>query len=201
MKLIEYDKIINVGDRTKQFEVIECPTRISKPHGWKEWFVKIKCDCGTVKSVRCGRWLKKDFQKCRGCQLIGANNYAWNGYGEINGQVFCKIRLNAKRLGILCTVSKKYLWELFLKQNRKCSLSGLDLKFRLNNSEQTASLDRIDSSKGYVDGNVQWIHKCINIMKNGFSEDDFLRFCKRVYEHNRNRIHGDIENFSNRRVV
>lgn len=34
-----------------------------------------------------------------------------------------------------------------------------------NSSLQTASLDRIDSSKGYTIDNVWWIHKQLNWMK------------------------------------
>ena len=44
----------------------------------------------------------------------------------------------------------------------------------------TASLDRIDSSKGYVKGNVQWVHKDINKMKTDFEQSIFIKLCKSV---------------------
>jgi len=76
---------------------------------------------------------------------------------------------------------------LFIKQNKKCALTGLDIKFGVRNDkitgtyeETTASLDRIDSSKGYVKGNIQWVHKDINIMKNDFNVDKFKKLCKMV---------------------
>ena len=47
-------------------------------------------------------------------------------------------------------------------------------------SSTTASLDRIDSSKGYVIGNVQWVHKDINIMKNKFDNQYFIDMCKKI---------------------
>lgn len=46
--------------------------------------------------------------------------------------------------------------------------------------EASASLDRIDSSKGYEQGNVQWVHKDINNMKQSFSQDKFIDWCKKV---------------------
>jgi hypothetical protein len=46
--------------------------------------------------------------------------------------------------------------------------------------QATASLDRIDSSKGYIEGNLQWLHKRINIMKGNMSEKEFLDFCESV---------------------
>lgn len=202
MKLIDYTKIIKIGDRNNNMEVIELPYRKPRPNGaFHEWYVRIKCDCGKVQNVQCIRWHRKEFASCRGCQLAGSNNYAWNGCGEINGQVFTRMRLDAERRKIKYSVSKEYLWNLFLKQERKCALTGLEIKFRFNNGEQTASLDRIDSSRGYVEGNLQWIHKVVNIMKNGYSQEDFIQFCKLIYEHNRNRIQGKTTNVSNRRRI
>jgi hypothetical protein len=47
----------------------------------------------------------------------------------------------------------------------------------------TASVDRIDSSKGYIKGNVQWVHKTINKMKWGYSQGEFIEFCEAVVKH------------------
>jgi hypothetical protein len=197
---IDYTKIIKVGDKNKNIVVIDIPFKNRRPNSeWAAWYVRIKCDCGKEQCIPCPNWVRKEYERCRSCQLIGSNNYAWNGYGEINGHIFCCIKESAKKRGLKYNVNKKYLWELFLEQNRKCALSGVPLQFTINKSELTASLDRIDGSIGYVKGNVRWVHKMVNIMKNGFNEKDFLRFCKLIYEYNRDRIQGEIENISNRR--
>lgn len=83
---------------------------------------------------------------------------------------------------------------MFLKQNRRCAISGLELTFDYlgnradwKHSETckiTASLDRIDSSKGYVEGNVQWVHKRINIMKNDVPQSEFIEWCRTVARNN-----------------
>jgi hypothetical protein len=49
----------------------------------------------------------------------------------------------------------------------------------------TASLDRIDSSKGYVIDNVQWLHRDINMMKQRFSQEYFINICKHIAENNK----------------
>lgn len=47
-----------------------------------------------------------------------------------------------------------------------------------------ASLDRIDNTKGYVAGNIQWVHKAINLMKLDLVQKDFINWCKKVAENN-----------------
>lgn len=39
------------------------------------------------------------------------------------------------------------------------------------------SLDRIDSSRGYEVGNVQWVTKYVNWAKNDLSQEDFINLC------------------------
>jgi hypothetical protein len=41
-------------------------------------------------------------------------------------------------------------------------------------------MDRINNKIGYVEGNIQWVHKHINMMKNSHSEEYFLEICKAV---------------------
>jgi hypothetical protein len=78
----------------------------------------------------------------------------------------------------------QHAWDLFLKQNKKCVLSGLPIEFKARRKgHNTASLDRINSNEGYVDGNVQWVHKDINWMKNTFSQQHFVDMCKKVADH------------------
>lgn len=43
-----------------------------------------------------------------------------------------------------------------------------------------ASLDRIDSSKGYTKDNVQLVAFIVNYMKNALSESEFLTICNGI---------------------
>ena len=76
---------------------------------------------------------------------------------------------------------------MFKKQNKLCIISGVPLSFgrRKHSSDTTASLDRIDSSKGYIEGNVQWVHKQINIMKNDMDDANFIKLCALITEYNK----------------
>ena len=87
------------------------------------------------------------------------------------------------------SLTTKYLWKLFEKQHNRCSLSGVSISLPISaydatHGNVTASLDRIDSNKGYVGGNVQWVHKDVNMMKQHFSQPRFIELCKLVSKNN-----------------
>lgn len=114
----------------------------------------------------------------------------WKGrrsHHTISGSFFNSIVNGARQRNIEIMITIDYIWSLFEKQNGKCALSGLSLRFNLsgeNRNTRTASLDRIDSSKGYIEGNVQWVHRQINKMKMDLDESEFIDFCKAVFIHN-----------------
>jgi hypothetical protein len=173
-------RIINlIGQKFGKLLVIEKAPVCKKRTNWK-----CKCDCGTEKIVESGH-LRHGRTKSCGCSWYsrGKDNISWKGHGEIPKSLYNRINSNAKRRGVPMELSLKELWELFLKQNRKCALSDLVLDFtygRNRHHKGTASLDRIDSSKGYVKGNVQWVHKDVNWMKQDYSNDYFLSMCQRI---------------------
>lgn len=143
------------------------------------------CDCGNESIVRSG--CLKGYTKSCGCLL-----YKRKKYFDINLTYYKSIQKNALSRDIKFDVSIDYIWNLFLKQDRKCALSGLELSFRnkifnkknISKIEQTASLDRIDSTKGYIEGNVQWVHKILNYMKLDLSDSDFIKWCKIINNNN-----------------
>lgn len=64
---------------------------------------------------------------------------------------------------------------LFVNQKQLCALSHLPLEMK-----STASLDRIDNARGYIKGNVQWVHKDINFMKQDLSQEEFIEYCQLI---------------------
>jgi hypothetical protein len=100
--------------------------------------------------------------------------------------VLNRYRGSAKKRGYDFDLTVEFIWQLFLRQNRRCALSGRELHFasrgRLQR-ESTASLDRIDSSRGYVQGNVQWLYKPLNKMKLIHSQEYFVAMCCAIADH------------------
>ena len=82
-------------------------------------------------------------------------------------------------------MSFDYLDNLWISQEGKCFYTKEKLWFARSKINGNASLDRIDSSLGYIEGNVKFVHKDVNIMKWDFSEERFLEVCEKIIK-NRN---------------
>jgi hypothetical protein len=75
------------------------------------------------------------------------------------------------------TVTLEDLMEQWEKQNGKCYFTDVNLILSTNtkivkNPIYSASLDRIDSSKGYEKNNIRWISRAMNHMKNDMSDEN-----------------------------
>jgi hypothetical protein len=143
------------------------------------------CDCGTENYVSC--WTLKN-GKSKGCLKCnnprpGEKNPLWGGYENISGKYYGRIKRNAEKRNIVFDLSIEYLNQVLVEQNFKCKLSQVPIYFshsKKDNYEATASVDRINSNLGYIIGNIQWIHKDVNLMKNHFNQEYFIELCKKI---------------------
>lgn len=156
---------------------------ISEPDKYKKTKFLCKCDCGKTSSVLANQLLNKNTKSC-GC----LREERKKNYYDISGGWWTRLEREAKLRNFAFEISKKDVWDLLIKQNNKCKLSGLKIKFYKDINKpslQTASVDRIDSSKGYTKDNIQIIHKMINVMKMHFSEKEFLSMCNLIAKFNK----------------
>lgn len=142
-----------------------------------------KCDCGNFIELPSQSITGKRNTTCGDKE----KHYYDNFYEEIPIVHFNRIKSQAERRKIDFDLSINYLWEVFIKQNKKCALTGIDIFFTDNKSAQktsskktNCSLDRIDSYKGYIKGNVQWVYKKINVMKHVLSNEEFIFLCNKI---------------------
>jgi hypothetical protein len=139
------------------------------------------------------KFLKKNDIKIRSIKedaqnRLGSNAIGWSGYEEISGSYWTRIKKSAKARDISFDISIEEAWALFLKQGRRCALSGEALKFPIytsdyHNSNFDISLDRVDSSVGYFIENVQWVLKAVNISKWSLSQEKYIYYCKMVSDY------------------
>jgi transposase-like protein len=87
--------------------------------------------------------------------------------------------IRAKKKNIEWNLSLEFLLLLWEKQQFMCAYSGVPLTFE-DNHPHTVSLDRLDSSKGYTEDNVQYVCTIVNYIKQRFDENHFFDYCKLV---------------------
>lgn len=108
----------------------------------------------------------------------------FTGHGELSGRDWSAIKYSAARrnIGFDPNLTIEFAWELYLKQDKKCNLSGLPITInRSSKINNTASLDRIDSSLGYCETNIQWLHKNVNSMKASLSNMETIELCRKIF--------------------
>ena len=146
-----------------------------------------KCECGNFTIVPSGHISTQKIKSC-GClrKFTGKHHKSFSGIEELSSSYWCKIKAGAKSRNIEFKITIEYAWKIFKKQKKKCALSNLSINFpsKTNLYDGTSSLDRIDSSKGYIPGNVQWVHKDINMMKWKLSQEKFIKYCSLIYKNN-----------------
>ena len=86
-----------------------------------------------------------------------------------------------------CDITTEYLKQLWEDQKGICPFTGWNLILPSNtkkaweiNSPNNASLDRINNSLGYLQGNVRFICVMANYARHIFSDEQLINFCKSV---------------------
>lgn len=171
-------------DLTKQtfhlLEVIERDYGRTNRRGQAYW--RCRCECGNETSTTTIRLTSGETKSC-GCLKYrkGQSHPGYTGCGELDGNFWNRIQLSAKMRGHELSLTVDEAWGIFQRQIGLCALTGMALS--MDRKGRTASLDRIDSSKGYTPDNVQWVHKDINMMKRAHSTERFVELCKAVVKH------------------
>lgn len=168
--------IPEIGKVYGQWTVISTTVKRHSMKNNRTSYFKVRCACGR-EGWRAVHTLVNNITKsCKSCCKNPQNT------NTIINSHFNRIKRRAVVSEFEFNLTANYIEELFERQNRKCALSGLDICFRPNFSknQQTASLDRIDNKKGYIIGNVQWVHKDINFMKGVLDQNKFIELCSLI---------------------
>ena len=154
---------------------------------------KIKCwDCKEFKSFYLFPYRKqyKDNKekRCKKCNKLNSKyrRYNYNKKQFINSLLnsckhSSKKRLKNKRYeSSIFNITYKDILELIEKQNNKCIYTGIELVYKPCNNYKL-SIDRIDSSKGYIKENIQLVGWIVNQAKSNLNEEVFLNMIKMIY--------------------
>ena len=79
------------------------------------------------------------------------------------------------------TVTLQHLRDLWTGQ---CAINGTNISFDVEPSDpQAAEVDKIVPSKGYVDGNIQWVSCRMNVLKGDGALEDFEQIISYLTKH------------------
>jgi hypothetical protein len=150
--------------------------------------VYVICNCGYTAAVSCYAIRKGTSKGCSLCdqkKRVGESNHTWRGFKDVPGSFIQRFTRKSKEKKWKCEIDAEVIHNLFHKQHQKCALTGLPIQFENLTKNKagyscTASIDRIDSNRGYTLDNIQLVHKDINIMKNAFEQEYFIEICKLI---------------------
>lgn len=102
-----------------------------------------------------------------------------DGKAEITQGWWESKKKNAEARGKKFTITPEYALEVLRSQGYKCYYTDIDLVIK-RGKKGNASIDRIDSSKEYEPGNIQWVDKRVNFMKQSYSHEVFVELCNKT---------------------
>lgn len=138
----------------------------------------VSCEIGYQKNRTYGLY-------CRGCYLNGRKEK--RKLIQKPTKVWMKelLRTLKYRSKEPCSLTIEYLESLWILQNKLCVYTGKQLKepnfYGSGRDFDTASIDRVDSTRGYIIGNVVWCCWGCNIGKLNFSIEEYIDNCERVF--------------------
>lgn len=171
--------------------------------------VTLKCDVCKLdkpikdfpkKSVNKSLSYKKRNNRCKACNASLArewrkNHTNYRGSGKITSipqedrllvsaisSRLTDAKMRSKKKNLPVDITRDYLYQLFKEQDRKCALTGVELRIE-KKAFACLSIDKIDSNLGYVKGNVQWVAWAANRAKGDMSLEMFVDMCNKVMKY------------------
>lgn len=163
----------------------------------KEW------NGNLLKCHKCGKFLPvtefghsdhykfRDYHdaRCRNCRTKRTNEIKKEYSNDVALTKVLQMRFLAAKdrsikKNIPFDITKKYLKELWNKQNGKCAISGIEMTFEQCNGRTptNVSIDQINPNNGYTKGNIQLVCMAVNQMKSDLKIEELYDFCSAILE-------------------
>lgn len=150
-----------------------------KRNGREEFYCNLKCAGKNKDNVKHLKKFQDNFKNTKYIrQPDKYSNFRWYIKNVIK---------NSKKRNQTYDVDLEYLSDIWKKQNGICPFTKQKLELRTHSDKEkanpySASLDRIDNTKGYIRGNIRFVSLIFNYARNTFSDDDVISFCHKVTE-------------------
>lgn len=141
--------------------------------------------CGNMQS-----YLRKNYAEaslrlkklCKSCANKETDNSHRGWHRGVRISWYNMFKAGAETRGLLWSLTLDDIADLMELQDFKCALTGWDIEFPECGPPQKApaSIDRIDNALGYTKENSQLLTRQVNMMKQHYSQEDFIAVCKAV---------------------
>lgn len=162
---------------------------------------------GKMQCRTCGAWkpleeLEKNkacrygrTSRCKACGIKKTQEWASRSIENYLKNLACHHKQNLKfrtkhrsraHLWQDTCVTYEFLLDLWKKQDGRCAVTGVEMTYVLGEggTQCNLSIDRIDSSLGYIPENVQLVCKQVNLMKHTMDHEDLMFWCRAILECN-----------------
>lgn len=150
-------------------------------------YYRCKCDCGNESTVSTSKLRKKQTKSCGKCIRKGKPQPKLRKQpGEsLRNNTYLQYKNRASRKELDFTLSKDTVFRLFSMNCHYCGSPPSNVaKGKRHYGKFTYSgIDRIDSSKGYIEENVVACCKTCNYTKHTMGYEEFKDWIKKVYNH------------------
>lgn len=172
------------GEKTVQLECATCGSEFEKSA--KEYKRRVSNGANEFYCSRsCGAKRRANLERMSDMRVASAEvhniaDYAGNRADEFTGlrEHLRRARQRGEKYEGLTLEHLLLVWDC---QKGRCAFTGVELQHPSSlghdiHQNYLASLDRIDSSVGYRDGNVQFVSATVNYLKNDMSTEDVCDF-------------------------
>lgn len=159
-----------------------------KPRWEKQEDDFLKQNYSILGANKCSEKLKKSLSSVysRATILGIQKKIQYTKIEQIPKRIINQIKVHAKSKNRICNITEEDIYNTWIKQNKKCALSGIYVQFHNIPKLSTASVDRIDCKKHYTLDNIQILHKDINLSKRIYTDEYYIYLCKLVAKNNEN---------------
>lgn len=125
-------------------------------------------------------------KKCRSLKEIQRLNKT---FSNVAASLIKGIHSRCKISGRICTISRNDIIEIFDKQKGLCFYTGEGMSWQRGEGlkRNSVSVDRVDSSLGYIQGNIVLCLHAVNQMKSSATEEELERWIPQWHQKIRER--------------
>jgi len=145
-----------------------------KDKRWHRPCPKCGCDINHLRRNYC-IGAHNILQNCIRCSNIA--NHPSGMVGSVRVSWYNSFMKSAATRGYSWGLTPEFVDTMHQEQDGLCYYSGLPIGWDVSGWNHTASIDRINNDLGYLESNVQLVHKEVNMLRGALSDDRFKELC------------------------